>query len=183
VSADTRGATPVKLPGIIVVHENRGLNPHIGGRRAPVRSRQLHGVCARRTHLPWGLSRRRLQRRPDVQQGRWQEDDRRYGASAMWLKARADCNRQDRPSTGFCYGGGISNILASRLGGIWQPRHRTTAPFPQTKKIPKIKAAVLVHHGNSTRDWQRLGRAYDAALKSANVTHEGFIYPGRRSWL
>ena len=71
VSADTRSATVTKLPGILVVHENRGLNPHIEDIARRLGPGQLHGVCAGWTHLSGRLSRRRLQRRPDVRQDRW----------------------------------------------------------------------------------------------------------------
>jgi len=73
VSADTRSETATKLPGIIVVHENRGLNPHIED-IAAVCASQLHGICARRPYFSGRLSGRRLQGRPDVQQGRQGED-------------------------------------------------------------------------------------------------------------
>ena len=77
-SADTRSETPTKLPGIIVVHENRGLNPHIEDIARRLALRELHGVCAGWTHLPRRLPRRRLPRRPDVRQGRRQEDGRGF---------------------------------------------------------------------------------------------------------
>ena len=72
-AADQRRHPPetvTKLPGVIVVHENRGSEPAYRGHRAAVCPGQLHGICAGRTHLSGRLSGRRLQGRPDVQQDR-----------------------------------------------------------------------------------------------------------------
>jgi carboxymethylenebutenolidase len=177
VSADTRGAMPVKLPGIIVVHENRGLNPHI---EDIARRLALANFMA---FAPDGLT----------SLGGFPGDDYRGGqlfmkvdgkkmaedmvASAMWLKARPDCTGKIGV-TGFCYGGSISNTLAVRLG----PDIGAAVPFyggvPPKEDIPKIKAAVLVHHGELDTRLASTWPAYDMALKDANVPHEGYIYPG-----
>ncbi len=177
VSADTRGATPSKLPGIIVVHENRGLNPHI---EDVARRFALANFMA---FAPDGLT----------SLGGFPGDDYKGGqmfskvdgkkmtedmvASAMWLKARPDCSGKIG-ITGFCYGGGISNTLAVRLGGDLA----AAAPFyggpPAKEEVPKIKASILVHHGELDKRLAEGWPAYDAALRAANVTHEGYIYPG-----
>ena len=80
--------------------------------------------------------------------------------------------------TGFCYGGGISNTLAVRLGADLA----AAAPFyggaPPAADVPKIKAAILVHHGEADKGLVAAWPAYEAALKAANVPHEGHIYRG-----
>src|SRR5271170_4165519 len=115
VSADTREAKPAKLPGIIVVHENRGLNPHI---EDIARRLALQNFMA---FAPDGLTSlggcpgddyRGGQMFGKVDRAKMTED---FVAAAMWLKARADCTGKIGV-TGFCYGGGISNTLAFRLG-------------------------------------------------------------------
>jgi carboxymethylenebutenolidase len=177
VSADTRSATPTKLPGVIVVHENRGLNPHI---EDIARRFALANFMA---FAPDGLT----------SLGGFPGDDYKGGqmfskvdgkkmtedmvAAAMWLKARPDCTGKIA-ATGFCYGGGIANTLAVRLGADIA----ASAPFyggvPPKEEIPKIKAAILVHHGELDTRLAGTWPAYDAALKAINVPHEGYIYPG-----
>jgi carboxymethylenebutenolidase len=177
VSADTRAEMPVKLPGIIVVHENRGLNPHIEdvARRLALANFMVFA--------PDGLTSlggfpgddyRGGQMFTKVDGKKMAED---FVASAMWLKSRADCTGKIGV-TGFCYGGSISNTLAVRLG----PDLAAAVPFyggpPGKEDIPKIKGAVLVHHGELDTRLAATWPAYDMALQAANVTHEGYIYPG-----
>lgn len=177
VSADTRSASPVKLPGVIVVHENRGLNPHIEdiARRlalanfmafAPDGLTSVGGFPGDDYHGGQLFSK--------VDGKKMAED---FVAAAMWLKSRPDCTGKIG-ATGFCYGGGISNTLAVRLGadiGAAAPFYGTP---PQKDDVAKIKAAILVHHGELDTRLAATWPAYDAALKDAGVPHEGYIYPG-----
>jgi carboxymethylenebutenolidase len=177
VSADTRDKTPAKLPGIIVVHENRGLNPHIEdvARRlalvnfmvfAPDGLTSLGGFPG--DDYNGGLMFSKVD-------GKKMAED--FVAAAMWLKSRPDCTGKIGV-TGFCYGGGISNTLAVRLG----PDLAAAVPFyggvPAKDDIPKIKAGVLVHHGELDTRLAATWPAYDKALSDINVPHEGYIYPG-----
>jgi len=177
VSADTRSANPAKLPGIIVVHENRGLNPHI---EDIARRFALANFMAL---APDGLTSvggfpgddyRGGQLFQKVDGKKMAED---FVAAARWLKARPDCTGRIG-ATGFCYGGSMANTLAVRLGADLA----AAAPFyggpPQKDDVPKIKAAILVHHGELDTRLAQSWPAYDAALKEAGVPHEGYIYPG-----
>lgn len=177
VSADSRSATPAKLPAILVIHENRGLNPHI---EDIARRFALANFMA---FAPDGLT----------SLGGFPGDDYKGGqlfskidgkkmaedmaASALWLKNRADGTGKIGV-TGFCYGGSMSNQLAARLGTDLS----AAVPFyggpPAKDDIAKIKAAVLVHHGELDKRLAEGWPAYDAALTAAAVTHEGYIYPG-----
>lgn len=177
VSADTRSATPTKLPGVIVVHENRGLNPHI---EDIARRFALANFMA---FAPDGLT----------SLGGFPGDDYKGGqmfskvdgkkmfedmvASALWLKNRSDCTGKIA-ATGFCYGGGVSNQLAVRLGADLS----AAAPFyggaPPATDVPKIKAAILVHHGELDTRTAASWAPYEAALKAAGIPHDGYIYPG-----
>src|SRR5580698_8175715 len=175
VSADTRSATPTKLPGVIVVHENRGLNPHI---EDIARRLALANFMA---FAPDGLTSlggfpgddyKGGQMFSKVDQKKMTED---MVASARWLKARSDCTGKIG-ATGFCYGGGIANTLAVRLGADIA----ASAPYygqpPSNDDIKNIKAAILVHHGELDTRLAGTWPAYSAALKDANVPHEGYIY-------
>jgi carboxymethylenebutenolidase len=177
VSADTRDATAAKLPGIIVVHENRGLNPHI---EDIARRVALAGFMA---FAPDGLTSLGGFPGDDYKGGqlfskvdgpKMAED---FVASAVWLKSRADCSGKIGV-TGFCYGGGISNTLAVRLGADLGAAVPFYGAVPPASDIPKIKAAILVHHGELDTRLAATWPAYDMALKAANVPHEGYIYPG-----
>ena len=177
-SADTRDVKPAKLPGILVVHENRGLNPHI---EDVTRRFALAGFMA---FAPDGLT----------SAGGFPGDDYRGGqmfskidgkkmaedmiAAAMWLKARPDCTGKIGV-TGFCYGGGISNTLAVRLGADLAAAAPFYGGMPTAKEdIARIKAAILVHHGELDTRLATAWPAYDAALKDAGCMHEGHVYPG-----
>jgi carboxymethylenebutenolidase len=167
-----------KLPGILVVHENRGLNPHIEdiGRRLA-----LEGFM---TFAGDGLTSvggypgdddKGGQLFSTVNGAKMQED---FLASAKWLKARPDCTGKVGV-TGFCYGGGVANTLAVRMGADLAAAVPFYGQMPTNPAdIAMIKAAILVHHGAMDTRLASAWPAYDTALKAANVTHEGYVYEG-----
>lgn len=176
ISADTREEKPSKLAGVIVVHENRGLNPHI---EDVARRFALAGFMA---FAPDGITSvggypgddyngALLFRKVD---GKKMMED--MVAAAQWLKARGDCTGKIC-ATGFCYGGGVANNLATRLGADIA----AVAPFygavPMDAEVAKIKAAVMVHHGALDTRLAATWPGYDKALSAINVPHEGYIYP------
>jgi carboxymethylenebutenolidase len=176
-SQDTRSETPTKLPGVIVVHENRGLNPHTED-------------VARRFALANFVAFA-----PDVltSVGGYPGDDYQGGqlfskldngkkfedivASAQWLKAQPFSTGKIGV-TGFCYGGSVSNQLAVRLGVDLAAAVPFYGAAPVDADVAKIKAAILVHHGELDTKLVQAWPAYDKALKAANVPHEGHIYKG-----
>lgn len=175
-SADSRSETPAQLPGIVVVHENRGLNPHTED-------------VARRFALANFMAFA-----PDVLTplGGYPGDDFQGGqlfreipneqkfedivASALWLKNRSDCTGRIGV-TGFCYGGGISNQLAVRLGEDLAAAVPFYGGAVDASEVPNIRAAILVQHGELDTRLVEAWPAYEAALRANNVTHEGHIYP------
>ena len=177
VSADTRAATVAKLPGIIVVHENRGLNPHI---EDIARRFALANFMA---FAPDGLTSAGGFPGDDYHGGLLfaKIDHQKMGedfvAAARWLKARADCTGKTG-ATGFCYGGGVANNLAVQLGSDLGAAVPFYGAVPADQDIPKIRAAILVHHGELDTRLAATWPAYDKALTAANVPHEGHIYPG-----
>ena len=166
-----------KLPSILVVHENRGLNPHI---EDVARRLALENFMA---FAPDGLT----------SVGGYPGDDEKGGAlfqkvdrmkmaedlyaAAVWLKSRPDSTGR-LGVTGFCFGGGISNSLAVRMGADLAAAVPFYGGAPPVEDVPKIKAAVLVHHGSEDKRLVDGWPAYDAAMKAAGVMHEGHIYPG-----
>jgi carboxymethylenebutenolidase len=177
LSADTRNPTFTKLPGIVVIHENRGLNPHI---EDIARRLALANFMA---FAPDGLTSVGGFPGDDynggllfntVDSGKMTED---FVASARWLKYRLDCTGTIGV-TGFCYGGNIANTLAVRLGADLAAAVPFYGAVPAVEDIPKIKAAILVHHGELDTRLASSWPAYQAALNLANVPNDGYIYPG-----
>ena len=175
-SADTRSETPTKLPGIIVVHENRGLNPHI---EDIARRLALQNFMA---FAPDGLTSLGGYPGDDYKGGqmftkidgkKMAED---FVAAARWLKSRSDCTGKIG-ITGFCYGGSISNTMAVRLGAALAAAVPYYGGVPSDEEISKIKGAILVHHGALDTRLASTWPAYDKALSAINVPHEGYIYP------
>src|SRR6185437_6938941 len=175
-SADTRSETATKLPGIIVVHENRGLNPHI---EDIARRLALANFMA---FAPDGLTSLGGYPGDDLRGGQMfmkvdpQKMTQDFVAAARWLKERTDCTGKIG-AVGFCFGGSMANRLAVLLG----PDLAAAVPFyggpPAPADIPKIRAAVLVHHGALDTRLAATWPAYDKALTQAHVAHEGYIYP------
>ena len=177
ISADTRSATSSRLPGIIVIHENRGLNPHI---EDIARRLALANFMA---FAPDGLTSLGGFPGDDYNGGQMfgrvdgQKLTEDFVASAMWLKSRPDCTGKIG-ITGFCYGGNIANTLAVRLGTDMAAAVPFYGAVPAIEDIPKIQAAILVHHGELDTRLAATWPAYEAALKAVNVATDGYIYPG-----
>ena len=177
VSADLREEKVSKLPGIIVVHENRGLNPHI---EDIARRLALANFMA---FAPDGLTSlggfpgdayKGGQLFGKIDRQKMFED---MVAAAMWLRSRSDCTGKIG-ITGFCYGGGVANSMAVRLGADLSAAVPFYGGVPPADDIPKIKASILVHHGELDTRLAATWPAYDKALTAINVQHEGYIYPG-----
>ncbi len=164
------------LPGVVVIHENRGLNPHIEdiARRlglagyvafAPDALTPLGGYpgdedSAR--ELFGGLDRAKTA-----------ED---FVASVAFLQDHSDCNG-NVGCTGFCFGGGISNMLAVRV-----PELLAAVPFyggqPAAEDVPNIEAALQLHYGGLDQRINAGWPAYEEALKAAGARYEAHIYEG-----
>lgn len=174
--SDSRDVTPAKLPGVIVIHENRGLNPHT---EDVARRFALENFVA---FAPDALSTFGGYPGDDYRGGQLfaQLDDTKrsqdFLAAANWLKSRPDCSGRIG-ATGFCYGGGMANGLAVMMGQDLA----AAAPFygrpPKPEDVSKIKAALLIHHGALDKALAEGYPAQEAELKKNNIRYEGHVYP------
>ena len=166
-----------KLPAILVIHENRGLNPYIEDV-----ARRL-GTENYMAFAPDGLTS--VGGYPgDEDKGRalFTQVDREkmlqdFIAVARWLKARPDSTGRIGV-VGFCFGGGVANTLAVRMGDELAAAVAFYGSAPALEDVPKIKAAVLVHHGSMDKRLVEGWPAYEAALKANNIRYSGHVYEG-----
>lgn len=164
-----------KLPGIIVVHENRGLNPYIEdvGRRA--------GLAGFITLAPDALSSlgdypgngddgRTLQKQRTSDE--MLED---FIAAHAYLKVHPECNGKVGV-VGFCFGGCISNMMAVKISNL-----PAAVPFyggqPTAEEVPTINASLLIHYAEMDTKVNEGWPAYEAALKANHKDYKVFFYP------
>jgi carboxymethylenebutenolidase len=166
-----------KLPTVLVIHENRGLNPHI---EDMARRFALANFMA---FAPDTLTFAGGYPGDDVKggeifakadRGKMTED---LVAAAYWLKNRPDSTGK-LGATGYCFGGGIANTLAVRMGADLAAAAPYYGGAPPAADVPKIKAAILVLHGATDERLVAAWPEYEAALKANKVTYEAHIYPG-----
>ena len=164
-----------KAPALVVIHENRGLNPYIEdvARRLAVEG---YVALAPDALTPLGGypgdDEKAGQLFRTIDEDKMTED---LLAACGYVRSRPECNGR-WGAIGFCYGGGIVNEMAVRY-----PDMRAGVPFygrpPKLEDVPKIKAAMQMHFaGNDTR-LNATVPAFEAALKSAGVKHDTYIYP------
>ena len=164
-----------KIPGVLVVHENRGLNPYI---EDVARRLAKAGFVAL---APDGLTplggypgndEKGVEMQRSLDPGKLRED---FFAAFEALKARSDVNGK-LGVTGFCYGGGIANAVATRF-----PEMAAAAPYygvqPSKEEAMKIKGALMAHYAGLDTKITEGWPAYEAALKEAKVEHTSYIYP------
>jgi len=165
-----------RLPAVLVIHENRGLNPHI---EDITRRLALDGFLAfapdALTPLggyPGDEEKARVAF-ATLDQNKTRED---FLAAAAWLRARPECNGK-LGAVGFCYGGGIVHWLATRL-----PDLNAAVPFygnsPAPEEAAKVKAPLLVHLAGIDERINAAWPPYEAALKAAGVRYTVYSYPG-----
>jgi carboxymethylenebutenolidase len=172
-----RPAKDGKYPGVLVVHENRGLNPYIEDVARRLATADFIAFA------PDGLTsvggypgndEQGAQLFQKVDRAKMTED---FIAAAHWLKARPDCTGKIGV-VGFCFGGGIANTLAVRMGSDLSAAVAFYGAEPPASEVPKIKAPLLLHYASLdtriTGNWP----AYEEALKANHVTYSAYIYQG-----
>ena len=164
-----------KLPTVLVIHENRGLNPHIEdiARRlalenflavAPDALTPLGGYPSEGEDKARELF-------PKLDQAKTRED---FIAATNYARTRPDSTGKIG-AVGFCYGGGMVNFLASRIPEIAAgvPFYGGAGPLEDVKNV---KAAMLIQHGGNDKRLVEAWPAHEAALKAAGVRYEGYVY-------
>jgi carboxymethylenebutenolidase len=171
----TPAKTSGKLPGIVVIHENRGLNPYIEdvARRLAVAN---YVAFAPDSLTPVGGypgdedKARELFAKQDA--GKRLED---LLAAVPYLKSRPDCNGR-YGAVGFCFGGGVVNTMAVRL-----PDLAAGVPFygvqPAAADVAHIKAPLLIQYASEDQRVNSGWPAYEATLKASGVRYEMHMYP------
>lgn len=166
-----------KLPGILVIHENRGLNPHIEdvARRfalanfiafAPDALTPLGGYP--------GDEDKAREKFATLDAAKSRED---FVAGAMYLKSQPQCTGKIG-AVGFCWGGGMVNYLATRLGSDLSAGVPFYGSAPDLADVPKIKAPLLIQSAENDPRINASWPDYETALKAANIKYERFLYPG-----
>ena len=172
-----RPAKPTgKLPGVVVVHENRGLNPYIEDVARRVAKAGFIALA------PDGLSSvgdypgnddkgRELQKQVDP--AKLMNDF--FAATEFLAKDEAATGKVG--ITGFCYGGGVSHAAA-----VAYPELAAAVPFygrqARPEDVPKVKAPLLIHFAENDANVNATWPAYEAALKAAGTHYEAHFYPG-----
>jgi carboxymethylenebutenolidase len=168
-----------KVPAVLVIHENRGLNPYVED------VARRFAVANFIAYAPDGLTsvggfpgndEQGAVKFREVDGPKMFED---FVAAARWLKQHPQSNGK-LGAIGFCFGGGIVNQLAVRLG----PDLTAGAPFygapPSAEDAAKISATMMLHYADPELDKNIGARipAYEAALKANNKKYELFVYKG-----
>ena len=173
---------PIKegpFPAVLVIHENRGLNPYI---EDVARRVAVAGFLAL---APDGLypvggypgnddDGRALQ--SSLDQGKLRTD---MLNSARFVKAHA-LSTGKLGVTGFCWGGGTTNYLATAMANELQAAVPFYGAAAETSAVPRIKASLLLHFAENDPRVNAMWPAYEQALKAADVQYEAYIYPGTR---
>jgi carboxymethylenebutenolidase len=168
--------TTGKVAGIVVVHENRGLNPYIEDvarrvAKAGFIALAPDGLTSQGGYPGNDEKGRELQQKVDP--AKLMND---FFAAIEFLM-QSDLTTGKVGITGFCYGGGVSNAAA-----VAYPELGAAVPFygrqPRAEDVPRIKAPLLLHYGELDTNVNQGWPAYEAALKAAGKTYEAYIYPG-----
>ena len=165
-----------RLPSVLVIHENRGLNPHV---EDIVRRLALDNYMA---FAPDALTPlggypgdedKARELFAQLDQNKTSED---FVAAAGYLKNRADGTGKIG-TVGFCYGGGVAHMLSTRL-----PELNAAVSFygnhPPSEAAARVKAPLLIHFAAVDERINAAWPAYEAALKSAGVRYTAHQYPG-----
>ncbi|MBJ6145983.1 dienelactone hydrolase family protein [Hymenobacter sp. BT559] len=165
-----------KRGAVVVIHENRGLTPHIKDvtRRVAQAGYLALGVDA--LSVVGGTPTDEDQGRTLIGQLDPAKNLNNYLGALTYLRARPDCNGRTG-CVGFCWGGGLANQLA-----VHDPTLNAAVAYygqqPKAEEVPQIKASIMLHYGGLDQRINAGIPAYEAALKAAHTPYELFVYEG-----
>ena len=165
-----------KRGAVVVIHENRGLTPHIKDvtRRVALAGYLALGVDA--LSVAGGTPADEDKGRELIGQLDPMKNLNSYLKALDYLRARPDCNGRTG-AVGFCWGGGLANQLA-----VHDPKLDAAVAYygqqPKAEDVPAIKGAVMLHYGGLDQRINAGIPAYEAALKAAGTKYELFVYQG-----
>ena len=166
-----------QLPVVLVVHENRGLNPYIEDVARRLAAANFIAFAPDGLTSVGGFpgdNEEGGKLFAKVDRAKMNED---FIASARWLKARKDSNGKVG-AVGFCFGGGVANTLAVRLGADLAAAAPFYGAMPPATEAPKIKAPLLIHLAGLDARINAMLPAFEEALKANHLTYTAHIYEG-----
>ncbi|MBV8859780.1 MAG: dienelactone hydrolase family protein [Acidobacteria bacterium] len=174
-----RPAQGKKFPAVLVIHENRGLNPYIEDVARRLATEKFvafapDGLTSVGGYQGSDEKGAALFRQVD---GKKMTED--FVAAAKWLKARPDSTHK-LGAVGFCFGGGMVNQLAVRLGSELNAGVAFYGRQPGAEDVPKIAAPLLLHYAGNDQGVDAGIPAYEAALKANKKTYALYMYEGKQ---
>jgi carboxymethylenebutenolidase len=166
-----------KLPGVLVVHENRGLNPYIEDVARRLATENFMAFAPDGLTSVGGYPGDEDKGRelfPKVDRQKMAAD---FVASARWLKGRDDCTGKIGV-VGFCFGGGVANNLAVQLGADLAAAVPFYGGQPPAADVARIKASLLIHYASLDTRINEGWPAYEEALKANKVNYTMHMYEG-----
>ncbi|RPJ59030.1 MAG: dienelactone hydrolase family protein [Acidobacteria bacterium] len=173
-SARPKGAA--KLAGVIVIHENRGLNPHTEDVARRVALEGFHAIAPDALSPVGGTPANPDEARPLFQKLDREANTKNFVAAVQYLKTEPQATGKVA-CMGFCWGGAVTNQVA-----VNAPDLTAAVPFygsqPAPEDVPKIKAAMLIHYAGNDERINAGIPAFQESLKKAGVEHTIHMYEG-----
>lgn len=167
-----------KLPGVIVIHENRGLNPHTRDVARRVALEGFLAVAPDALSPLGGTPEDSNEARSKMRELDSQETVKNFAAAVEYLKTHPQSTGKVG-CMGFCWGGGVTNQVA-----VQSPDLKAAVPFygrqPASEDVPKIKASLLLHYAGLDKRINAGIEAFEATLQEASVEYKIYMYEGAR---
>jgi carboxymethylenebutenolidase len=166
-----------RIPAVVVIHENRGLNPHIEDvvRRTAVAGFMAIGPDALTSLGGYpGTDEAGAEMQRKLEQPKMMAD---FLATARYVKGRPDSSGR-LGAVGFCFGGGVVNNMAVQLGADLHASVPYYGGQARAEDVPKISASLLLHYAEDDERINAGWPAYETALKANRVPYQVYFYPG-----